>query len=39
MFRSESARYCGGGPGPGPAGELRPFECVVVGPEGWERYG
>jgi maltooligosyltrehalose trehalohydrolase len=37
LFRSESARY--GGPGPCPEGRLRPFECVVVGPEGWGRIG
>src|SRR5262249_62178521 len=36
LFASEAGRY-GGDRGPGVVADLRPFECVVVGPADWRR--
>ena len=39
LFRSEAARYGGRLAEEDPAGRLLPFECAVVGPPGWRRFG
>jgi maltooligosyltrehalose trehalohydrolase len=38
LFSSEAGRYGGGREDGGGVRELLPFECVVFGPSGWERY-
>ncbi|MCC6418778.1 MAG: malto-oligosyltrehalose trehalohydrolase [Gemmataceae bacterium] len=38
LFSSESSRYGGARPQAAFGRELRPFECVVLGPPGWRRF-